>query len=177
LFENSGRMNKECQKIISDAIGGVEPVVLDSALLTAQKRKRLYFTNIAFELPGDKGLFIKDILNEMPSNCWSKLDHYSEKTKSRILRNLRSIEDKALTVCCSSRSLGSNGATIVQNKNNPELFRILNRYELELLQGLPMGFTNKVSKRQAIKLVGNSFTSPIISGASQFLFSDRQLID
>ncbi|MEM7556001.1 MAG: DNA cytosine methyltransferase, partial [Cyanobacteria bacterium P01_A01_bin.84] len=94
---------------------------------------------------------------------WTKLDHYSENTKSRILRNVCDINFKAQTICCSSRSLGANGATIIQHPIDKSLYRVLNRHELELLQGLPISYTNKVLKTQAIKCLGNSFTSPVIS--------------
>src|SRR5690606_7831262 len=61
LLENV-KMKKESQDIISRYLG-VEPIEINSALVSAQNRKRLYWTNIPFgDLPEDKGLMLKDIL-------------------------------------------------------------------------------------------------------------------
>ena len=61
LLENV-KMKKEYQDVISSYLG-VEPIEINSALLSAQNRRRLYWTNIAYvEQPEDKGLLLKDIL-------------------------------------------------------------------------------------------------------------------
>ena len=62
LLENV-RMKKESQDIISDALG-VEPIAINSSLVSAQNRYRLYWTNIPFEMPEDKGIVLKDILED-----------------------------------------------------------------------------------------------------------------
>jgi DNA (cytosine-5)-methyltransferase 3A len=64
LFENVASMNKQDKEIISQELG-VEPVMINSSLLTAQSRKRLYWTNIPnIKQPEDKGIMLKDILIE-----------------------------------------------------------------------------------------------------------------
>lgn len=45
LFENVASMSKENKDIISKCLG-VEPIMINSALVSAQQRKRLYWTNI-----------------------------------------------------------------------------------------------------------------------------------
>lgn len=61
LLENV-RMKKEYQDVITEALG-VEPIEINSALLSAQNRKRLYWTNIdGVNQPDDKGIMLKDIL-------------------------------------------------------------------------------------------------------------------
>lgn len=61
LLENV-KMKREFQDIIS-AMLGVEPVEINSALVSAQNRKRLYWTNIPdVGQPEDKGIFLKDIV-------------------------------------------------------------------------------------------------------------------
>jgi len=63
LLENV-RMKKEYQEIISEHLG-VEPVMINSALISAQNRVRLYWTNIpGLEQPEDKQLVMKDILED-----------------------------------------------------------------------------------------------------------------
>lgn len=55
-------MKKEYQKVISDLLG-VEPIMINSALVSAQNRKRLYWTNIpGVTPPEDKGIMLKDII-------------------------------------------------------------------------------------------------------------------
>jgi site-specific DNA-cytosine methylase len=61
LFENV-KMKKEWQKIISEFIG-IEPIEINSALVSAQSRKRLYWTNIPDIIqPDDKDILLKDII-------------------------------------------------------------------------------------------------------------------
>jgi DNA-cytosine methyltransferase len=60
LLENV-RMKKEWQDIISNILG-VQPVMINSALVSAQSRKRLYWANWKFDQPKDRGIFLKDIL-------------------------------------------------------------------------------------------------------------------
>ena len=63
LLENV-RMKKESQDIISDYMG-VEPIVVNSNLVSAQNRHRLYWTNIPFDMPEDKGLILADVLEPL----------------------------------------------------------------------------------------------------------------
>jgi len=61
LMENV-RMKKESQDIITKYLG-VEPIVINSSLVSGQNRHRLYWTNIPnVEMPKDKGILLKDIL-------------------------------------------------------------------------------------------------------------------
>lgn len=65
MLENV-KMKKEYQRVISDHLG-VEPIEINSALVSAQNRKRLYWTNIPDQyLPNDKNILIKDILEGEP---------------------------------------------------------------------------------------------------------------
>ena len=61
LLENV-RMKQECQDVISKYLG-VEPIAINSSLVSAQNRHRLYWTNLPFDkLPEDKGIMLRDIL-------------------------------------------------------------------------------------------------------------------
>ena len=63
LLENV-RMKKEYQDVITEHLG-IKPVMIDSALVSAQRRKRLYWTNIAdIKQPENKGILLKDIVHE-----------------------------------------------------------------------------------------------------------------
>ena len=73
LLENV-MMGEKWEKILSKAIG-VKPIMINSALISAQNRQRLYWTNIGLEpmglfgdlettiqQPKDKGVLLKDVL-------------------------------------------------------------------------------------------------------------------
>lgn len=61
LLENV-KMKKEYQAIITEYMG-VEPIEINSALVSAQNRKRLYWTNIpGVEQPEDKGILLKGVV-------------------------------------------------------------------------------------------------------------------
>lgn len=63
LLENV-KMKDEYRRAISNCIGA-DPIEIDSALLSAQRRKRLYWTNIeGVTQPKDKGIMLKDIVHE-----------------------------------------------------------------------------------------------------------------
>jgi len=62
LYENVASMPSNIKDYISDELG-CEPVLINSALVSAQQRKRLYWTNIeGISQPSDKGILLKDIL-------------------------------------------------------------------------------------------------------------------
>ena len=63
LMENV-KMSKQSQQIITDYLG-VEPIEINSNLVSAQNRRRLYWTNIPVDgLPEDKGIVLADILED-----------------------------------------------------------------------------------------------------------------
>jgi len=62
LLENV-RMTQQCQDVISGYLG-VKPKPINSNLVSAQNRYRLYWTNIPFSTPEDKGIVLKDILED-----------------------------------------------------------------------------------------------------------------
>jgi len=62
FYENVASMPNSIKEYISEELG-CEPVHINSALVSAQHRKRLYWTNIqGVTLPDDKGILLKDIL-------------------------------------------------------------------------------------------------------------------
>ena len=74
LLENV-RMKKEFQAVITKDLG-VEPIMINSSLLSAQNRVRLYWTNIPnVTQPNDLGIVLKDIIE----------DGVTDRTKSHCL--------------------------------------------------------------------------------------------
>ena len=72
LLENV-KMKKEFLQVISEQVSacypeiifGIEPIFINSSLLSAQSRQRYYWTNIpGIQQPEDKGIVLKDILED-----------------------------------------------------------------------------------------------------------------
>ena len=119
LLENV-KMKKEYQDVITKHLG-VEPIEINSNLLSAQNRKRIYWTNIpGVTVPQDKGILLKDIVHENADNHLPKelqeyivpfdktlqiLDKEVEKGKVGYFRKdsqanrVYYIHDKAITLC------------------------------------------------------------------------------
>jgi len=114
LLENV-KMKKESEQIITDYLG-VEPVEINSNLVSAQNRKRLYWTNIPFDgLPEDKGIMLKDILEEETAEFYRAGAYLQEKRRAsdknpdmlnpdyRSQANtIHDVESKSGTVCAGT---------------------------------------------------------------------------
>ncbi len=62
ILENVASMSNEAKAIITKEMG-VEPIMINASLVSAQNRKRLFWTNIPnVTLPKDKGIVLKDIV-------------------------------------------------------------------------------------------------------------------
>ncbi len=83
-------MPKEAKAIITRELG-VEPILINSALVSAQQRKRLYWTNIPnITQPEDKGILLKDVLETgiayQDKSLCIKAQYYKSAT-ANFLRN------------------------------------------------------------------------------------------
>lgn len=68
LYENNKSMSPAIRAQITRELG-VEPILINSALVSAQSRQRLYWTNIpGVEQPEDRGILVRDILES--GVCW-----------------------------------------------------------------------------------------------------------
>ena len=90
MLENV-KMKAEHQNIISEILG-VKPILINSDLVSAQSRERLFWTNIPItDMPTDKGILLKDIIEigepikDKSQTILATL--YKENAKSMIKRN------------------------------------------------------------------------------------------
>ena len=86
LLENV-KMKKEYQDIISSYLG-VEPIEINSALCSAQNRRRLYWTNLSIQEPEDRSIYLDDILD---SDIPGILVDYNQKGEFSILAKNKKI--------------------------------------------------------------------------------------
>ncbi len=78
-------MKKEWEDVITKELG-VSPVIVNSSLVSAQNRKRLYWTNIPnVTQPNDKGILLKDVLDLVVDDKY----YLTEKGTSYITNNER----------------------------------------------------------------------------------------
>lgn len=102
LLENV-RMKKEYQDIISEYLG-VEPIKINSNLVSAQNRIRLYWTNIkGITQPKDKGIMLKDIVHENADMDYAISESWGRwfKEKADYLLDKKYVQvgaDKAITM-------------------------------------------------------------------------------
>jgi len=86
LLENVNSMSKEDRATITETLG-VEPIMINASLVSAQSRKRLFWTNIKNVIqPNDREIKLKDILQEgieenIPSSPFVEL---KSKTSTQI---------------------------------------------------------------------------------------------
>jgi len=153
LLENN-RMKKEYQDIISNYLG-VEPIKINSSLVSAQNRERLYWTNIPnVTQPKDKKIMLSDIVGDY-EGIWVYPRGYNK-------GGVQSYKGKSPTITTSS---WEHNFFIYRN-GNKEPFTV---DICEKLQTLPVGYTNVLSKAKAIKHIGNSWTVDVIAHIFSFL--------
>jgi len=77
ILENVNSMPKEAKEIISKTLG-VEPIMINASLVSAQNRKRLFwvgklivdrYEQIIINQPEDKLIYLKNILEDKPDIC------------------------------------------------------------------------------------------------------------
>lgn len=102
LLENV-RMNKDSEKIISELLD-VEPIKINSALVSAQNRNRLYWTNIPNVMqPKSRNILFSDILEPHHKPLTEKQIHYANTSKFERDRVV-DIKEKCITVTTSVKS-------------------------------------------------------------------------
>jgi site-specific DNA-cytosine methylase len=158
LLENV-KMKKEYQDIITEHLG-VEPIEINSNLVSAQNRKRLYWTNIpGVMLPNDRGIMLHSILETdasepMLSNIYGG---FKEK-KPRIHYG------KSVTI-----RTAAGGGHIPSVSLKTGGIRKITLTECERLQTVPVGYTSGVSNTQRYKMLGNGWTVEVIKHIFSFI--------
>jgi DNA (cytosine-5)-methyltransferase 3A len=196
FVENVASMSKESKSIITRTLG-VEPILINSALLTAQNRKRLYWTNIPnVSLPKDKHVYLKDILDTgfternkafpiTRTYANAVLRDYFYKSNRQLVFNkpvkityigkggqaqrIYSIEGKSVTLSANGGGAGAKTGLYAIPSTIKPFVRKLTPIECEILQGLKDNYTEGVSNTQRYKMIGNGFTIPIIAHILSFI--------
>ena len=155
LLENV-KMKQEFQDIINEQFG-IKPILINSSLVSAQNRERLYWTNIPIQgLPDDKGLFLKDVIE---IGTGKKLSEQTAQ-RPRTLRNYRSENQKAFCMLATMwKGSQSNGMTVIDDNG----LRNITPLECERLQTVPDNYTNVVADTNRYTMLGNGWTVDVIA--------------
>ena len=163
LLENV-KMKKEWEQIISNELG-VKPILINSALVSAQNRERLYWCNWDVTQPKDEKLVLKDIVREEDNNSYFlSYQHWQGFLKSYKWKWC-DLDGKSKTLLASYYKQPPH-SPYIKCDNSPSGFRMLSPNECELLMTFPLNYTKmgekEMSKTARYKALGNSWTCKII---------------
>lgn len=171
-MENNATMTKENQDIIT-GIMGVEPIYINSNLLTAQERKRLYWTNIPdIKQPEDKGIFLRDIVQPREEKkeyeCYKRMMAKEEGTLAhkKAWSQVKTLDQKSRALT-TAQNISNSGATNIKYSDTE--YYILTPLECERLQTLTDNYTEGVSNTQRYKAIGNGWTVDVIAHIFKYL--------
>ena len=166
MLENV-KMKKEWQNIITEVLG-VEPILINSNLVSGQNRQRLYWTNIPQKgLPEDKHIYIEDILEST-----FDVKYWLPEKNATLLSNKVDITG-APDICC----IDVYNKRYKKDRKSPTLthpchnslrllqdgkFRKLTPVECERLQNVPDGYTEGVADVHRYAMLGNGWTVDVI---------------
>lgn len=150
ILENVASMNKVTRQVFTDYME-VEPIEIDSALLTAQSRKRLYWCNFKVTQPEDKNIILSNIIES------GKADR----------QKAYCLDASYYKGPCSNPYHKSGRRQQVLEGSS---YRMLTPTECEALQGFPYNYSKYgrfdniklISNTQRYKMLGNAFTVPVI---------------
>jgi len=167
LLENVW-MSKEWQDIISNAVG-TTPIMINSSLVSAQFRKRIYWTNIPnVTTPADMGFTIPSVIPDGLSGAGIRGTfggrYHPNGKKKWDIQNLTIRKDKksnCLTCGGSCDKIACKSGVL----------RPLTIDEWEKLQTLPVGYTNVpgIAITHRKRAIGNSWTVEVIKHIFSFL--------
>jgi site-specific DNA-cytosine methylase len=160
LLENV-KMESKWKNVITK-IMGVEPVLINSNLFSAQNRQRLYWTNIPIgELPDKCDLYLRDIVDEGGEKYPLTVKHHAA-----FLKNYKwsccELDEKSKPLLASYYKQPPH-CPYIRSTISESGFRRLSPLECERLQTVPDGYTDYVSDTQRYKTLGNGWTVNVIS--------------
>lgn len=161
--------NKEAIKTISKLME-VEPILINSNLVSAQNRSRYYWTNIPTTPPVAKDIKLVDILDQVPKpSCElsaARLRWLLSEKGQECLRKYYASLDPVKASCLTARSDASWNCNYVTRNGR---ITKLTCEEYEKLQTVPVGYTASVADAQRYKMLGNGWTVDVIAHIFQSL--------
>lgn len=152
LYENVKSMSPAIKEEITRALG-VDPILINSDLVSAQYRERLYWTNIPnISQPTDRRIMLRDILEKdrcdwRPVGKWTDQPFFGNQNlkKVEVLKTVES--DKSFTLTTKK----GHPNNYICNRERTQ-YSNLTPVEYEVLQTLPSGYTKNVPETERYKL-------------------------
>lgn len=118
LYENNQSIHQNIKDEISKRLG-VEPIMINSALVSAQNRKRCYWTNIPVtSFPADKGIMLKDVLES--GVAWQDKSYcMTARYSGAIISN--TLERKQRTMIAEPIGAAQRGRYVDDNKTEQHI--------------------------------------------------------
>jgi site-specific DNA-cytosine methylase len=157
IFENvllKGQF-KKYEKLISNYLE-VEPLILNSSLLSSQNRERTYWTNFPnISVPKDRKIYTFDVI---PNSISCGVRGVMNKDEGKYIQKLTFRKDNKFN-CLVTKP---NSTNLVKVGN--EDIRKITIEESERIQTVPVGYTNVegVSDSSRYKMIGNGWTINVI---------------
>jgi site-specific DNA-cytosine methylase len=141
---------------MSDVLG-VEPQMINSALVSAQNRKRLYWTNIPYTVPEDRGILLTHVI---PGAVAAGFHGRKNKSTGKY----KSILNIDPTNHGKANCITTTPSTTCKYLKDGKLHNIT-ASEAEILQTLKEGYTNLpgLCKTKRLKMIGNGWTPELIA--------------
>ncbi len=164
LFENV-RMEKDFLEYMNNVFG-VEPILINSSLVSAQNRKRYYWTNIPGVCqPEDKGLTLGDIWAggvDIHERYLAKREGTMSFKKSR--KSTKTLQDKSNTLTAGGQIIANSGATNVVVDGRYYRPGVIEAARLQTVpeQHIPTLMDSGLSNTQLHKVLGNGWTHDVI---------------
>lgn len=109
LYENNNSIAPAIKAQISSELG-VDLMMIDAALVSAQSRERVYGFNWAVEQPADRGIYLSDILVDEPDSDGYSIKDLSENEMVYMLRTVGSSRERELETTLTLRTPVSPGS-------------------------------------------------------------------
>ena len=167
LLENV-KMKKEYEQVISDLLG-VEPILINSSVVSAGSRPRLYWTNIPYTEINKKEISLNDILidgysNRDKSHCIDA--NYGRGTNLRryLYRGSRQVifTDKEFMKKLLDNKPSIEECNTIGNENKDKWRKLL-PIECERVQTVPDNYTEGVPDFWRYHMIGNGWTVDVIA--------------
>lgn len=173
LFENVASMRNADKQIITEQLG-VEPIKICSSLFSAQKRNRLYWTNIPFLVPQDRMVttltqdLLEDVVDPKYHLCEGTLKCIMTKAKKGWRSGNMEIDlpiSRPITASCWKihRADTDNYVTTNIYPEGRTNVRRLTPLECERLQTLPDNYTAGEKDKDRYEAIGNGWTVDVIA--------------
>lgn len=169
LFENVESMKDSDRDIITEALG-VQPIMINSSLFTAQDRKRYYWTNIPIlPLPEESPLVLKDIMIHNPDEkLFYKQDFefhgWDKKQIATLNLKCHDIGKRVYNpnMKCATLTAVTGGYQEKKVYDNGRC-RKLTPLEYERLQGMKDNYTEGIANSKRYCACGDGWTIPVIA--------------